>query len=188
MRASVGVAAACLAAAVGLARAEPPALTDLKVVRKDAGYVASCRLAGWPSVDLREEIAAGLETSVNYRLQVYQRRGGLPDILLLKRRVRCTVRHDALTRQYTLTRFIDGELQDTRLVSEEAAMRDFMTALAGIPLLPVTDLPPGHEYYLKAKSDVGLVWRFYLIPWTLDTAWARVPIGVTEGNGHGTQP
>jgi len=47
MRASVGVVAACLAAAVGLARAEPPALTDLKVVRKDAGYVASCRLAGW---------------------------------------------------------------------------------------------------------------------------------------------
>ncbi len=183
-----GIAAACLAAALGVARADPPALVDLKVARNGDTWNASCRLEGWLTPELREEIAAGLETTVGYRLYAYERRGGLPDELLAKRRVRCTVRHDALTRQYTLTRFLDSELQETRVTDDAAVMRDFMTVLAGVPLLPASALSPGHEYYLKAKSDIGLVWRFYLIPWPLDTAWVRVPIPAPEGESHATQP
>ncbi|HEU4400672.1 MAG TPA: DUF4390 domain-containing protein [Candidatus Polarisedimenticolia bacterium] len=185
---SLAVVGVCLVAGLSSARAADPALVDLSIARQGETYVASCRLTGWPTSEVREEIAAGLETSVGYRLLVYERRSGLPDLALARHRIRCTVRHDTLTRQYTLTRYLDDEPQETKVTTEAATMQEFMTALRGIPLLPVTDLAAGHEYYLKAKSDIRWVWRFFLIPWPLDTAWERVPIVIPEGKNAGTAP
>jgi len=49
-------------------------------------------------------------------------------------------------------------------------------------------LVAGEQYYLKAKSEIGLIWRFYLIPWFLDTAWARVSLENAEGGDHAPRP
>lgn len=182
MKPSVVTTVACLAAALSSARAEPPALADLKAAVEGDMYVASARLRGGLTPEILEEIDAGLETTIGYRFNLYRRRAGLPDESLIKRRVRCTVRHDALTRQYTLTRRIDGEVQDTRVTGDARAMRDFLTSLDRVPLVPRVDLLEGQAYYLRAKCEIGLIWRFYLIPWPLDTAWVRIPIGA-DGDG-----
>lgn len=181
-------AAACLAAALSPIRAETPTLQDLAVVVEGEHYVASCRLNGGLTPEILEEIDAGLETTIGYRLQCLRTRHGLPDETILKRRIRCTVRYDALTKQYTLTRRVDGEVQDTRVTPDAQVMRSFLTALHRIPLVGVADLVPDQEYYLRAKSDIGLVWRFYLIPWTLDTDWVRVPITPPGGGADHAAP
>jgi uncharacterized protein DUF4390 len=188
MKTNVVLVAACLAAGLESARAASPALADLKVERKGETYVASLRLADGLTPAIHEEIAAGLETSILYRLHVCRRRSGLPDELLHKRQVECTVRYDALTRQYTLTRRIDGELLETRATGDADVMRDFLTTVHQVPLLKSGELVSGQEYYLKAKGDIGLVWRFYLIPWPLNTDWSRVSIEVPNGRPLATQP
>lgn len=188
MKSRIVLAVACLAGGLNGVRAAPPSLADLKVERSGETYVASLRLEDGLTSAIREEIAAGLQTSIAYRLHVYRRRPGLPDQLLQKRRVECAVRYDALTRQYTLTRRIDGELLETRVTGDVAAMRDFLTSLHDVPLLKSGDLDSGQEYYLKAKSDIGLVWRFYLIPWPLNTDWLRVPIVTPEGRAFAPHP
>jgi hypothetical protein len=188
MRPRLGIAVVCVAASLQAARAAAPSLADLKVSRDGEVYAASCRLQDGLTPELLEEIAAGLETTIEYRLHVCRRRAGWPDQVVVKRRVACTVRHDALARQYTLTRRIDGDLQDSRVTAEPEAMRQFLTTLQDVPLIKAAELPAGEEHYLKAKSNLGLVWRFYLIPWPFDTAWARAPIGHAEGSGVGTQP
>ena len=177
-----------LAVAASAALAGPPTLTDLSIARDGENYVASCRLERGLTPQLLEEIDAGLETTIEYRLQLYRRRAGLPNQLIAKRRVRCTVRHDALRRQYTLVRRIDEEIEDTRVTSDLEAMREFMTTLKDVPIVRAEDLAPGLEYYLKAKSNIGLVWRFYLIPWPLDTAWVRVPLGTPNGSSRDQRP
>ena len=174
------VIAACLAASLSLVRAEAPSLSDVKATLDGDLYVASARLKGGLTPEILEEIDAGLETTIGYRFNVYRRRAGLPDETLLKRRLRCTVRHDALTRQYTLTRRIDGEVQDTRVTGDPQGMRDFLTVLDHVPLVRRSELAAGQDYYLRAKSEIGFIWRFYLSPWPLDTAWARIPIGAGE--------
>ncbi len=185
---AVIAAAACLAAALSSIRAETPTLQDLTVVVEGEHYVASCRLNAGLTPEILEEIDAGLETTIGYRLQCLRIRHGLPDEMILKRRIRCTVRYDALTKQYTLTRRVDGEVQDTRVTHDAQAMRGFLTALHRLPLVRVADLAPDQEYYLRAKSDIGLVWRFYLIPWTLDTDWIRVPITPSGGGADHVAP
>ena len=165
-----------------------PTLTHLAAEREGELYQASCRLEGALTPEVEEEIGAGLATSIEYRLHVYRRRTAFFDQLVLKRRVECSVRYDTLTQQYTLTRRLDGELQETRVTDDKAAMRQFLTSLSAVPLLEARALEADGSYYLKAKSNLGLIWRFFLIPWPMDTDWERVPIGPQEGQTLVDQP
>ena len=176
MRLSVIAAATGLLASLGAVQAGAPTLTHVRVTGDGESIVASCRLESGLTPVILEEIDAGLETTIGYRLYLYRRRTGLPDEAIAKRRVRCTVRYDALTRQYTLTRRLDGDVQDTRMTGDPEAMRVFLTVLDRVPIARRADLAAGQEYYLRAKSDVGFIWRFYLIPWPLDTDWVKAPI------------
>ena len=165
-----------LAAAAVPAPDASPALQEMKVSRQGDQCVVSFTLVGGPSASMLEEIEAGIETSVNYRVQLHHRRPGLPDELLARRTVVTSARYDALTRQYTLTRRLDGDLTETRVSSDAAEMRAFLTTLSGVPVARAADLQTGETYYVRARGELGLVWRFYLIPWRQNTDWARVDI------------
>jgi len=165
-----------------------PVLTHLAAESDGDAYKASCRLEGGLTPDVEEEIAAGLATTIEYRLHLYRRRPAFFDQLIVKRRVLCTVRYDTLTQQYTLTRRIDDDLQETKVTDDPAAMREFMTSLKAVPLVKTGTLKAGEDYYLKAKSTLGLVWRFYVIPWPMDTDWERVAIVAGGAKSLGTQP
>jgi hypothetical protein len=180
--------AASSAADDGSGRGGSPALSDLAVRRQGAQWTASVRLNGGLTPDMQERIEAGLETTIEYRFQVCRRRSFLPDQVLVKRRVECAVRYDALTQQYTLTRRVDGELQETKVTDDRGVMTGFLTALREEPLLPASEITEGQEYYVKAKSSFGLIWRFYLIPWALDTGWVRMPLQGSEGDALATRP
>jgi len=188
MRSTTPMLAVILLATLGMARADTPVLRDVSSAMEGGSITMACSLEGALTDERLEEIAAGLETTIGYRLYFFRRRPGLPDEALLKRRVLCTVRYDALTRQYTLTRTIDGETDVSRVTPDEAAMREFLTRLDGVPLLPAAELQRGEEYYLKARADLGLMWRFYLIPWPLDTPWVRVPVVLPVGVPNEQQP
>jgi len=177
MKATRPLLTVCLISGLSLAPAfAGPTLTHLAAERNGDSYQASCRLEGGLTPEVEEEIAAGLPTTIEFRLHVYRRRTAFFDQLILKRRIECAVRYDTLTQQYTLTRRMDGDLQETRVTDDPVAMREFMTALRGVPLIKTVALDPDEEYYLKAKSNLGLVWRFYVIPWPMDTDWERVAI------------
>ncbi len=179
----------CLVSGLSLAPAlAGPALTHLAAALDGDIYQASCLLEGGLTPEAEEEIAAGLPTTIEYRFNVYKRRSAFFDQLVLKRRVECTVRYDTLTQQYTLTRRLDDDLQETRVTADPGAMREFMTKLHGVPLIKIVTLKTDEEYYLKAKSNLGLVWRFYVIPWPMDTAWERVPILPLGEKSAATEP
>jgi hypothetical protein len=156
--------------------AGPPAIVDLSISQQGEDYLASGKLVDGLSVAMLEEIDAGIETTLDYRLQLLRRRSGLPDDVLARRLVECTVRHDALTRQYTLTRRMEGEMVETRVTADGGEMRAFLTTLRAVPVVRASELAPGEEYYLRARGELGLVWRFYLIPWRLNTEWARIDL------------
>ena len=183
MRSLITFVAAWLAA-VAVINAGPAVISDLEVVLDGEVYVASARLLDGLTAERIEEIEAGLETTISYRLYVYHERSGLPNPAISKQRIECTVQHDALTRQYTLTRRIDGELQEKKVTPDDGLMREFMTVLHRLPVATVDELVPEESYYLKVRSDLGLVWRFYLIPLRDRTPWTRVSIVVQEENGQ----
>lgn len=186
MKVWLGAVPFCLILTLAPAIADDPILVDVRVERNGKYLLASGRLEGGLSPKLLEEIAAGIETTILYRLHLHRRRDGLPDPAIAKLKVFCTVHRDALTRQYTLTRRIDDEVDETRITEDEAEMRSFITSVEAVPIARHDDLSVDGEYYLKAKARVGMMWRWYLLPWPLDTAWVRVGLGSTE-SGPGDQ-
>lgn len=171
-------------AAAAAPLAEPPVIDDLEVHLDGDVYVASAHLQGGLPAERIEEIDAGLEITIAYRLNVYRERSGLPNPSVSKLRIECTVQHDALTRQYTLTRRIDGELQEKKVTPDDDEMRRFMTVLDRLPVATAEEILPGESHYIKARADLGLVWRFYMIPWRQRTPWMQVPIDTRKANGQ----
>jgi hypothetical protein len=163
----------CLAAA--------PTLSDLRVDREAGRILVSLRLEGGLDPSRLEEIEAGIETTVRYRLRLMRRRSGLPDTDLAAVDVESSVRRDALSRQYTLTRKAGGETIEKKMTADSAEMQRFLTTLDRVPLADLQDLENPAECYVRARADLGLTWRFYLIPWPLTTEWARTPLPVEEG-------
>jgi hypothetical protein len=164
-----------LSAAFRPAAAEP-ALADLTTGYHEGALVFSVHLVDGLSPDHLDGIESGIETTVEYRVQAYRRRSGMPDDLIVRRRIECVVHRDALTRQYLLTRRVDGELVERRVTADAVEMTDFLTRLAALPIARRDEIPPGEDLYLRARSDLGLIWRFYLIPWPLTTGWVKTLI------------
>jgi hypothetical protein len=169
-------ALALFVAVAGPCAAGEPVLADLSTGYHGDSLTASLRLIDGLGVERLEEIESGIETSLEYRVQVTRRRVGLPDEVLVRRRIECIVRRDALARHYVLTRRVDGELVDRRIETEGEGMRSFLTHLDAIPIARVADLPAGVAMEVRARCDLGLQWRFYLIPWRSTTGWAHVAV------------
>jgi hypothetical protein len=158
-----------------------PNLSDLRADREDGRILVSLRLEGGLDPSRLEEIEAGIETTVRYRLRLLRRRAGLPDTELAAVDVESSVRHDALSRQYTLTRKAGGETIEKKVTADGSEMRRFLTTLERVPLAELQGLEKPEDCYVRARADLGLTWRFYLIPWPLTTEWARASLPVGEG-------
>jgi hypothetical protein len=175
----VAILLACAAAAPCSAAA--PTVSDLKADKVDGRILVSLRLEGGLDPARLDEIEAGIETTVRYRLRLLHQRAGLPDTELAAVDVESSVRRDALSRQYTLTRKAGGETVEKKMTADGAEMQRFLTTLERVPLADVQDIDKPSECYIRARADLGLTWRFYLIPWPLTTEWVRIALPGDEG-------
>lgn len=187
MRPALLAAALLASAAAFRPAAAEPALADLVPAFRDDALVVSVRLVDGLSPDHLDGIESGIETTIEYRAQVCRRRAGLPDDVVVRRRIESVVRRDALARQYLLTRRIDGELVERRVTADSREMIDFLTRLEAVPVARGDEIPAAEEgLYLRARCDLGLTWRFYLIPWPLGTGWVKAPIPAAAAHGTDT--
>src|SRR5215471_2654166 len=90
-----------LGAAVAAAESPPeetrasPRIEALSVGIQDGVVLVSFRLAGALDADLRAQIASGLETSFNYRVELLRRRRFWPDARLQDHQVTTSVKFDS---------------------------------------------------------------------------------------------
>jgi hypothetical protein len=175
----VAILLACAAGVPCFAAA--PVVTDLRAERLDSRVLVSLRLEGGLDPARLEEIEAGIETTVRYRLRLMRGRAGLPDTELAAVDVESSVRRDALSRQYTLTRKAGGETVEKRMTADGVEMQKFLTSLERVPLADAQVIAKPDECYVRARAELGLTWRFYLIPWPLTTEWARAALPADDG-------
>ena len=72
---------------------------------------------------------------------------------------------------------MDGELAEKRVTTDPKEMSSFLTTLPAVTVARVAEVEPDDgTLYLRARGELGLVWRFYLIPWRQNTDWARVDL------------
>jgi len=183
-----------LGAAVAAAESPPeetrasPRIEALSVGIQDGVVLVSFRLAGALDADLRAQIASGLETSFNYRVELLRRRRFWPDARLQDHQVTTSVKFDSLSRQYGLALRLDGEVERSSTTDKADEMERWLTEVHEIPLGPPAELSPPEDYSVRVKANFPLHFIFYFIPWNHDTPWARTSLPSASLTDHGPLP
>jgi Domain of unknown function (DUF4390) len=99
---------------------------------------------------VREAIASGLRTTFSYDLELRTR--AWVDRTIGTTAVATTDRYENLTRRHTLTRTIDGRLEDVLVTEDDAVVKSWLTKWNRVPVADTSKLDPAREYYVRVTT------------------------------------
>lgn len=180
-----------LASLAAVLAATPPALAlpeaavadgalirDLQVRNTPGDMHVSFALHGAFTQEVREQVESGLPVTFIHYVEVLHRRTAWFDHTLIKKDVSSTVTYDTLTRQYRLTRSVNGEVMETQVTDRPEEMERFMTAVEDLRLCDPAELPGDRRLSLRVKSRIRRRFVLFFIPWNFETDWARIGLSL----------
>ena len=114
--------------------------------------LVSLELDGTDVAAVREAIASGLRTTFTYELELRTTVPGWIDRTIATTVVTMSDRYDNLTRRHTLSRSVDGRVEDVTVTEDEAIVRSWLTKLSRVPLYNTSRLDPSRDYYVRITS------------------------------------
>jgi hypothetical protein len=148
-RTVVWCAVALLAAGVVVRAAE--VVRILPIVRDDQ-VVVSCELADAYTDEVREAISSGLRTTFTYDLELRMIVPAWVDRTIATSVVSTSDQYDNLTRRHSLTRIVNGHVDEATVTEDEAVVRQFLTALTRVPLSRTSKLSSNRDYYVRISA------------------------------------
>ena len=127
---------AAAGAAVWLAGGVQAWADTLKIVPlvRDGQVLVSCHLADGYTADVRDVIQSGLRTTFTYTVELRLKVPVWVDRIVESAVVTTTVQYDNLTRRHSVSRLLDGRVEDAKVTEDEAVVRDWLTAFDKLPL------------------------------------------------------
>ena len=157
--------------AIAIPLGEAAQVVDLvSLVRGGNLHVSFLVEDGFPE-EIERDIETGLEVSFRYNVELKRARRIWPDALIAKRQVRTMVSYDNLTKRYSLTREVDGEIDKTAIVADTDAMRRFMTSVESLSVIEVSVMEPNDKYYLRVNGVMKDRNLLLFIPWDISASW-----------------
>ena len=98
----------------------------------------------------REAIASGLRTTFTYELEL--RTPAWIDRTVGTAVVATTDQYDNLTRRHTLTRTIDGRVEDVLVTEDDAIVKAWLTKWSRVPVADTAMLDPARDYYVRVTT------------------------------------
>ena len=129
----------------GAVQAQADTLKIVPLVR-DGQVLVSCHLADAYTSDLREVIQSGLRTTFTYTVELRLKVPMWVDRIVESATVTTTVQYDNLTRRHSVSRLLDGRVEDAKVTDDEAAVREWLTAFDKLPLFRTYRLEANREY------------------------------------------
>ncbi|MCU1382849.1 MAG: hypothetical protein JWL71_1546 [Acidobacteria bacterium] len=102
------------------------------------------------TAEVREAIASGLRTTFSYQLEL--RTPAWIDRTVGTAVVSTTDQYDNLTRRHTLTRLIDGKVEDVFVTEDEAVVKTWLTKWTRVPVADTARLDPARDYYVRVTT------------------------------------
>ena len=123
---------------------------------RDGHVLVSCELADGYTDDVRDFIQSGLQTTFSYTVELRMRVPAWVDKTLASAVVSTSVEYDNLTRRHTVSRLLDGRVQESQVIEDEAQVRKLLTTFDRLPLFRTAKLEPNREYYVLVGRVLGL--------------------------------
>jgi hypothetical protein len=142
------VAIVILAAAVVVRAAES---LQIRPTVHDDQVIVSYELDDAYTDAVRDAIASGLKTTFTYELELRARTSVWFDRVVAATVVTVTDRFDNLTRRHSLTRVIDGRLEEL-VTEDDDVVRAWLTTGTRVPLCATSQLDPARDYYVRVTT------------------------------------
>ena len=135
-----------------LAPAAPRAEETLRITPSisDGRVVVSFELDDAYTDGVRETIASGLRTTFTYQLEL--RTPAWIDRTVATTIVATTAQYDNLTRRHTLTRTVDGRIEDVLVTEDGAVVKAWLTKWVRVPVAETARLDPARDYYVRVTT------------------------------------
>lgn len=114
--------------------------------------LVSFELGGADVNAVHEAIASGLRTTFAYELELRTVVPGWFDRTIATTVVTMSDQYDNLTRRHTLSRSVDGRLEDATVTEDEAIVRSWLTKLTRVAVYDTSRLDAARDYYVRITS------------------------------------
>jgi hypothetical protein len=138
-----------LAAGVALRAAEEIRITP--IIRDDKVLV-TFDLSDAYNAAVRDAIASGLRTTFTYELELRTNVAAWFDRTIVTASVAASDHYDNLTRKHTLSRIVNGRVEEAVVTDDEAAVKAWLTTWTRLPLCDTSKLDPSREYYVRISA------------------------------------
>jgi len=138
-----------LAAAIGRAAGS---VRIVPIARDDQVFVSFNVTDGYTD-EVREAIGSGLRTTFTYNIELRMIVPLWVDRTIATAVVSTSDQYDNLTRRHTLSRTVDGRVDETTVTEDEGAVRRWLTTWDRLPLCKTTALDPNRDYYVRITAQ-----------------------------------
>jgi Domain of unknown function (DUF4390) len=102
---------------------------------------------------VREVVRSGLRTTFTYTIELKLKVPAWVDRTIATAIVSSSVEFDNLTRRHTVSQMLDGRMGESRIIEDEAVVRQLMTSFDRLPLFKTGLLEENREYYLLVRAE-----------------------------------
>jgi uncharacterized protein DUF4390 len=118
----------------------------------DRTVLVSAEITDAYSDAIRQEIASGLRTTFSYDIELRVVVPGWVDRTIATATVTTSDQYDNLTRRHTLSRLVDGRIEDSSVTDDDAVVRRWLTTLSRVPLCDTSKLDAARDYYVRVTA------------------------------------
>jgi hypothetical protein len=120
---------------------------------RDNQVLVTFELADAYTEAVHDAIASGLKTSFSYELELRTVVPGWVDRTIARTVVTTSDQFDNLTRRHTLTRTVDGRVENATVAETEAFAKTYLTNWKAVRVTDTSKLDPTREYYVRITTQ-----------------------------------
>jgi len=145
----------CLVLALLFCAAVGRAAETLRIVpiRSDDRVVVSVELADGYTDEVRQAIASGLRTTFTYTIDLRMLVPGWVDRTVASSTISLSDQYDNLTRRHSLSRVVDGHVDETLVTDDDETVRLWLTTVTRLPIVRTTRLDASRDYYVRITAQ-----------------------------------
>ena len=120
---------------------------------RDGRVLVSFSLADGYTGEIRDLIQSGLRTTFTYTIELRLDVPVWVDRVVDTAVITNTVQYDNLTRRHTISRALDGRVEEAEVTDDEALVKDWLTTFDRVPLFRTSRLEANRDYYVVIRAS-----------------------------------
>ena len=159
---------------VGLAAPGPrqPAIRDLSIALDGVQVLVSFQLEHALTTDLAERIESGLPSGFVYEISLARDRQWW-DEGIASVRLEVVAMYNAVTREFLVNFKQDGELLDSRVLTDRTELERAMTRFSALPLFTLDQASARERYLVRTRVELAPGSLLGFIPMRRTTSWVE---------------